>query len=83
MKFDLVTPDKLFASMENVQHVACPGTEGDFGVLQGHMPLISTLRPGRAVTVRDDKGKETSYIVHGGFVEVTPTSVTILAERVA
>jgi F-type H+-transporting ATPase subunit epsilon len=82
MKFELVTPDKLFTSMEGVQHVACPGTEGDFGVLKGHMPLISTLRPGGAVRVRDGRGKEVAYTVHGGFVEVTPTSVTVLAERV-
>ena len=81
MKFELVTPEKLFASLEDVAHVYAAGEAGDFGVLPGHMPLIATLREGGEVRVQDATGKETAYTVHGGFVEVTPASVTVLAER--
>ncbi len=82
MKFELVTPNKLEASFE-ATHVRAPGTEGDFGVLNGHMNLISTLRDGGEVEVTDEKGKVTTYIVGGGFVEVTADSVTVLAESIS
>jgi len=78
MKFDLVTPVKLLAS-ETAAHVRVSGSEGDFGVLPGHAPLISTLRPG-AIIVNNDN-KETIYFVGNGFVDVNPKSVTIIAEE--
>ncbi|MFZ2619548.1 MAG: ATP synthase F1 subunit epsilon [Alphaproteobacteria bacterium] len=81
MKFDLVTPEKLFASDENVQYVACPGSEGDFGVLPGHMPFISTLRQNAPVKVTLADGTEKTFTVSGGFAEVSATGVTVLAER--
>lgn len=81
MKFELVTPSELVVSTE-ATYVQAPGTEGDFGVLDGHMPLISTLREDATVTVTDKAGKKHAYTVGKGFVDVTPTSVTVLAERV-
>ncbi|HEX4157831.1 MAG TPA: F0F1 ATP synthase subunit epsilon [Rhizomicrobium sp.] len=78
--FDIVSPERLLVSDE-ADMVTVPGSEGDFGVLAGHMPLISTLRPG----VIDIKGGVASgdsrFFVLGGFAEVNPTKLTILAEE--
>ena len=57
-----------------------PGTEGDFAVLKDHAPLMSTLRPGVAV-ITDDTGKVQRLFVRGGFAEVSPGGLTILAEQ--
>jgi F-type H+-transporting ATPase subunit epsilon len=74
---DLVAPDKLtFAG--DVDQVDIPGIEGDFGVLPGHAPMMALLRPG-ILTVYVD-GMQTKMVVLGGFAEVSPESVTILAE---
>jgi len=56
-----------------------PGTEGDMGILSGHAPVMTGLRPG-LVTAGLAEGGETSYFVRGGFADISPTSVTILAE---
>lgn len=82
MKFELVTPEKLYTSLDAVSHVMAPGEEGDFGVLAGHMPLISTLRSGGEVKVDLENGKAETFVVSGGFVEVTSGSVTVFAESV-
>lgn len=78
MQFELVTPAKLLASRK-VDHVAVSGEEGDFGVLPGHAPFISTLKPG-AVSV-DNGDRTTVYCVGFGFADVNPEGVTILAEE--
>jgi len=74
---DIVTPDKLLLSQE-VEQVICRGAEGDFGVLPGHCRFLSSLRVGElAYRI----GDETHYMtMMWGFVEVTPTRVTVLAE---
>jgi F-type H+-transporting ATPase subunit epsilon len=80
ISFDIVSPERLLISDE-ADMVTVPGSEGDFGVLAGHMPLISTLRPG----VIDIQGGVASgnsrFFVLGGFAEVNPTKLTILAEE--
>jgi len=78
LAFELVSPEQLVLSVE-ADMVVAPGTEGDFGVLAGHAPLISTLRPG-VVSVYDDK-TITRFFVRGGFAEVTAAGLTILAEE--
>jgi len=75
--FDLVSPSKLVFSGE-VEQVDVPGLEGDFGVLAGHAPLVATLKPG-VVTVFGDREPQ-RYVVLGGFAEVSPESLTILAD---
>ena len=75
--FDLVSPEKLLFSGE-VTQVDLPGSEGDFGVLAGHAPLVTTLRPGILVIYRD--GGELRVVVNGGFAEVGPTGLTVLAD---
>lgn len=75
--FDLVSPEKLLFSGE-VDQVDVPGAEGDFGVLAGHSPLVATLRPG-ILTVRASNG-ERKIVVLGGFAEVSPEGLTVLAD---
>ena len=76
-QFDLVSPEKLLFSGE-VTQVDVPGSEGDFGVLAGHAPTVTTLRPGILVIYRD--GGELRVVVNGGFAEVGPTGLTVLAD---
>jgi F-type H+-transporting ATPase subunit epsilon len=75
--FDLVSPEQLVFSGE-VEHVVVPGTEGEFGVLAGHAPLIAMLRPGVVKILGPD---EQQILVVGGFAEVSPEGLTILADR--
>ena len=75
--FDLVSPEKLLFSGE-VTQVDLPGSEGDFGVLAGHAPLVTTLRPG--ILVIHGSAGELRIVVNGGFAEVGPAGLTVLAE---
>jgi len=76
--FELVAPEKLIFSGE-VESVIVPGTEGEFTVLKDHAPVISALRPG--VVVIEEGGRATQrHYVHGGFAEVAPSGLTILAD---
>ena len=78
LHFSLVAPEReLFSGV--VDLVQAPGTEGDFGVLAGHAPFMTTLREGR-VTVKD--GATTKlFDIQGGFADVGPDGLTILAEH--
>lgn len=77
MQFDLVSPERKLASAE-ASSATMPGIEGDFGVQPGHAPFLTTLRPG-VVSVVSGSGTD-EYFVTGGFAEVSPQSLTILAE---
>lgn len=77
MTFDLVSPEKELARGQ-AKMVVAPGVEGDFGAMPGHAPLLTTLRPG-VVTAEMDGGAQ-RYVVFGGFAEVGPDRVTILAD---
>ena len=78
VQFELVDPERMLAS-EDVDMVVVPGSEGDFGVLPLHAPLVSSLRPG---VIRTYQGNEVAdrYFVAGGFVEVNEKACTVLAE---
>jgi len=78
LTFELVSPERLLLSAQ-VDMVVVPGTEGEFGVLAGHAPLVSTLRPG-VISVHDEKNIRRIY-VRGGFAEVTSSGLTVLAEE--
>ncbi|MFN4241206.1 MAG: ATP synthase F1 subunit epsilon [Erythrobacter cryptus] len=81
LHFELVTPARLVRS-EDVHMVVVPGTEGEFGVLEGHAPFMSTIRDG-AVQVYAKEGAAPEVIeVRGGFAEVSEAGLTILAEHV-
>jgi len=79
VQFELVSPEKLLLS-EDVEMVVVPGVEGDFGVLPGHAPMISTVRPG-VIHVFEGGSVKTRIFVAGGFAEVTTERCTILAEE--
>jgi F-type H+-transporting ATPase subunit epsilon len=78
IRLEVVTPEKVVAS-EDVEIVMAPGTLGEFGVLAGHTPFLTTLKLG-TVRYRDDKGDERCIFINGGFAEALPDKVTILAE---
>ena len=79
MKFDLVSPEKKFASMD-VTMVQIPGADGDLTAMHNHAPTVISLRPGilRAVGT---KGEIEEFVVAGGFAEISPEATSILAER--
>jgi F-type H+-transporting ATPase subunit epsilon len=78
LHFDLVAPERLLISAE-VDQVDVPGSEGDFGVLPLHAPVMTTLKPG--VLTVFDQGAADRYFVRGGFAEVTLDGLTVLAEE--
>jgi len=77
-KFELVSPERVLVS-EDVEQVVVPGGDGDFAVLPGHAPVISTLRAG-VLDVAAPSGRKQMF-VKGGFAEVEPDRLTILAEK--
>jgi F-type H+-transporting ATPase subunit epsilon len=79
LHFELVTPEKLVRS-EEVYMVVVPGTEGDFGVLEGHAPFMSTVRDGALQLFRVAGGAAETIAIQGGFAEVSASGLTVLAE---
>jgi len=77
--FELVSPEQLLFSGE-VESVVVPGTEGQFTVLKDHAPVMTTLKPG-VVEVLDSASKTQRIFVRGGFADVAPTGLTLLAEQ--
>ena len=78
LQFDLVSPERRLASLE-ASAVQIPGADGDMTAMADHAPTITTLRPG-VLSVTHSGGVD-DYIVVGGFAEITPKGVTVLAER--
>ena len=78
ISFELVSPERLLLSTR-ADMVTVPGSDGYMGVMAGHMPLISTLRPGLIDMLKD--GKDTKYFIRGGFAEVNAEKITVLAEE--
>ena len=79
VQFELVSPEKLLLS-EEVEMVVVPGAEGDFGVLPGHTPVISSVRPG-IIHIFEGGAVKSRIFVAGGFAEVTGERCTVLAEE--
>jgi F-type H+-transporting ATPase subunit epsilon len=77
--FDLVSPERLLLS-EDAEMVTLPGTEGDLGVLAGHEPLITTLRPG-VIDMKGGARGDERFFVMGGFADIGPAKLTVLAEE--
>lgn len=80
LRFELVTPEKLVRS-EDVHMVVVPGSEGEFGVLAGHAPFMSTIRNGELAIYRTSGGEPERIAIEGGFAEVNDRGLTVLAER--
>ncbi len=82
LKFELVTPERLVRS-EDVHMVVVPGSEGDFGVLEGHSPMMSTIRDNAELEIYASAGAAPEKLsITGGFAEVSDKGLTILAESV-
>ena len=81
LHFELVTPARLVRS-ESVHMVVVPGTEGEFGVLEGHAPFMSTVRDGAVKIYRTEGSAPEEVQVQGGFAEVSDRGLTVLAEHV-
>ncbi|HYV88042.1 MAG TPA: F0F1 ATP synthase subunit epsilon [Candidatus Polarisedimenticolia bacterium] len=79
IQFELVSPEKLLVSRA-VEMVVVPGSEGDFGALPGHAPLISEIRPGIIAIFEGGQVQERIFVA-GGFAEVTNERCTVLAEQ--
>ena len=80
LHFELVTPEKLVLS-EDVHMVVVPGTEGEFGVIAGHAPVMSSLKDDAELAVyRSAGGSPEKIRVSGGFAEVGANGLTVLAE---
>ena len=77
LTLSVVTPEKQLVS-EEVDQVNAPGSEGDFGVLYDHAPILTNLRSGQLSYEND--GESTAVVISGGYLEVTDNRVTILAE---
>lgn len=80
LHFELVTPERLVRS-EEVHMVVVPGSEGDFGVLAGHAPLMSTIRDGELAIYRTAGAEPERIAITGGFAEVNEKGLTVLAEK--
>ena len=80
LKFDLVSPERLLVS-EEVESVVVPGGEGYFTVFARHAPLMSTLKPGQ-IEMKGLSGAVRKFFVRGGFADVNPAGLTILADQV-
>jgi F-type H+-transporting ATPase subunit epsilon len=80
LHFELVTPERLVRS-EDVYMVVVPGSEGEFGVLAGHAPFMSTIRDGQLAIYRTQSGEPERIAIEGGFAEVNDKGLTVLAEK--
>ena len=78
VQFDLVSPERRLASVSATE-VQIPGADGDLTAMEGHAPTITTLRPGILKALSSEGVK--SYVVTGGFAEISATGVSVLAER--
>jgi F-type H+-transporting ATPase subunit epsilon len=77
-KFELVSPERLLVS-DDVQQVLVPGAEGDMTVLAHHAPVLTTLRPG-LLDIGFPGGEHRRFFIRGGFAEIGPSGLTVLAE---
>ncbi len=80
LHFELVTPERLVRS-EDVYMVVVPGSEGDFGVMAGHAPVMSTIRDGELAIYKSAGGEPERVAIEGGFAEVNEAGLTVLAEK--
>ena len=80
LHFELVTPERLVRS-DDVYMVVVPGSEGEFGVLAGHAPFMSTIRNGEIAIYKTQGAEPERIAIEGGFAEVNDKGLTVLAER--
>jgi F-type H+-transporting ATPase subunit epsilon len=81
LRLEIVSPERLLMDAQAAM-VVVPGTDGDFGVLPNHAPMMSTIRPGVIDVVASDGDDAQRFFVKGGLAQVSPEGLTILAEEV-
>ncbi len=79
LKVDIVTQERRVYSADDVEILTAPGTEGEMGIYARHAPLITALQDG-VMRVRHLSGQDEVLAIHGGFMEVLPDRVTVLAD---
>ncbi len=79
LKLEIVTQERRVYSADDVEMVVAPGSEGEMGILPRHAPLITSLQEG-VMRVKRAAGREEVLAIHGGFMEVLPDQVTVLAD---
>ena len=80
LHFELVSPERLLMDSE-VSAVRVPGSEGEFMVLPNHAPMMSTIKPGVLAVYEKDRDKPENIFIRGGFADVTPGALVVLAEE--
>ena len=78
---DIVTPEAMYYTNEEVHFVVVPGSEGEMGFLYDHVPLVSTLADGTVRVQETEGGAFRSFAIEGGYVQVTGKKVIILADK--
>jgi len=78
LQVEIITPQGVVLALDDAEHVLLPGTEGQLGILPGHIPMVSSLTIGRIEI--DHQGRTIRLSTSGGFAEVTPDRVVVLAE---
>ena len=78
-RFELVSPERLVLAAD-VRQVQVPGSEGDFGILVGHAPVMTSIRPG-ILEVTTRSGKLQKFYIRGGFAEADPEKLVVLAQQ--
>jgi F-type H+-transporting ATPase subunit epsilon len=79
LKLEIVTQERRVYSADDVEMVVAPGSEGELGILPSHAPLVTSLQEG-VMRVKRAEGREEVLAIHGGFMEVLPDHVTVLAD---
>ncbi len=79
LKLEIVTQERRVYSADDVEMVIAPGVEGEMGILPRHAPLITSLQEG-VMRVRHRSGREEVLAIHGGFMQVLPDQVMVLAD---
>ena len=79
LKLEIVTQERRVYAADDVEMVIAPGTEGEMGILPRHAPLITSLQEG-VMRIKHQSGREEMLAIHGGFMEVLPDRVTVLAD---
>ena len=80
MKVEIITPDSVIFTGENVQLVQLPGIDGSFEVLNNHAPMISVLQKGKIKLVNKGEKEEQYFDIRGGVIEVLNNKILVLAE---
>lgn len=78
MKLEIITPDKKLYEGQ-VKSATFPGSEGSFGVLNGHMPFVSTLKAG-TINIIEDSNEKKEFVIKGGVAEIKYNTVIVLAD---